>query len=283
LTSRARHDGPSNPMNRTRVWHSSALNETMFLRADFKQQSFDRHYHDEYAIGVIDSGCQAFTYDRSRRLDMPAGSVALIAPGVVHTGWTDTAGGWRYRMLYPSTQLMKTAAEDIFGLGSLATFHKPVVTDDLLFWMLQRLHIVAEAPNPETLELQALYLSIVSRAFAQHAAHHVPYEANLERQALNRVRDALEDFHVRGVTLDELAGIACISKFHLLRQFRRAFGLPPHAYLRQVRVKRAVEEIIRGARLIEAAQAAGFADQAHMTRAFRRTLGYTPGDLVRKP
>jgi AraC-like DNA-binding protein len=283
LTSSGRHDETSNPTNRTRVWYSSALDETMFLRADFKHQRFDPHYHDEYAIGIIDGGCQAFTYDRVRRLDMPEGSVALIAPGVVHTGWTGTTGGWRYRMLYPSTTLMKAAAEDIFGVGSLATFHKPVVTDGLLFWMLQRLHVVAEGPNADPLELQALYLAIVSRAFSQHAAHHVPYEANQNRQALDRVRDAIEDFHVQGVTLDELGVIACISKFHLLRQFRRAFGLPPHAYLRQVRVKRAVREILKGARPIDAALSAGFADQAHMTRSFRRTVGYTPGDLVRRP
>jgi AraC-like DNA-binding protein len=282
LTLGSRHDESFIPTNRARVWHCPALDETLFLQADFTQQSFDPHYHDEYAIGIIEGGCQAFTYDRVRRLDMPEGSVALIAPGVVHTGWTDTEGGWRYRMLYPSTMLMDAATRDIFGVGSLATFHKPVVTDGLLFWMLQRLHILADAPDADPLELQSLYLSIVSRAFSKHAAHHLPFESNPGRQALNRVRDAIEELYVQGVTLDELGVIARLSKFHLLRQFRHAFGLPPHAYLRQVRIKRAVREILEGARPIDAALAAGFSDQAHMTRSFRRTLGYTPGDLARR-
>jgi AraC-like DNA-binding protein len=49
----------------------------LFLQADFTQQRFDPHYHDEYAIGIIEGRCQAFTYDRVRWLDMPEGSVVL--------------------------------------------------------------------------------------------------------------------------------------------------------------------------------------------------------------
>ena len=70
-----------NMLNNTAVWHSPHLRGTLFLRADFKQHAFEPHFHDEYAIGVIDAGCQAFTYDKGRRFDMPCGSVALIAPG----------------------------------------------------------------------------------------------------------------------------------------------------------------------------------------------------------
>jgi hypothetical protein len=54
----------------------------VFLQADFHAQRFDRHFHEEFVIGTIESGCQAFAYDQGRRLDMSSGSVALIAPGL---------------------------------------------------------------------------------------------------------------------------------------------------------------------------------------------------------
>lgn len=80
----------------------------------------------------------------------------------------------------------------------------------------------------------------------------------------------------RPVTLDELARHAGLGKFQLLRGFCKATGLTPHAYLVQRRVALARRLIRDRLPLAEAAAAAGFADQSHMTRLFVRTYGVTP-------
>jgi AraC-like DNA-binding protein len=95
------------------------------------------------------------------------------------------------------------------------------------------------------------------------------------------MRELIESRYDGPLTLAELSEAAGLSRFHALRQFRARFGLPPHAYLQQLRVRRARALILAGDALAETAFAVGFADQAHMTRAFRRTLGYTPGVLSR--
>ncbi|MFM0718922.1 AraC family transcriptional regulator [Paraburkholderia strydomiana] len=268
-------------LNTTAVWQSPYLPGTLFLRAEFKKHSFEPHFHEEYAIGVIDAGCQAFTYDRGRRLDMPRGSVALIAPGVVHTGWAGIEGGWCYRMLYPTQELMRHYAKDIFGVDVLPTFHQPVVKDPCLFALLSHLHNCSDSLAPDPLEIQELYVAIVERALRQHAGHLTPSTATLHTNALATIRDLLNDRYRESFSLDELSAIAGMSKFRLLRQFRTLYGVPPHAYLRLCRVQRARHAILRGAMLADTASAVGFADQAHMTRVFRRTLGFTPGELLR--
>src|SRR5258708_10968901 len=116
--------------DRAKIWRSGALGNTLFLKAEYHKQRFDRHFHDEFAFGVIDSGCGACAYDSGRSLDMPMGSVALIAPGVVHAGWPGADEGWRYRMLYPSVDVVRTATER--GFGEMPSFHRPVVVDDAL-------------------------------------------------------------------------------------------------------------------------------------------------------
>jgi hypothetical protein len=140
------------------AWRSRALNDTLFLRAHYRAHRFDRHFHEEYAIGVIEGGCQAFSYDRNRRLDMPRGSVALISPGMVHVGWPGTEQGWSYRMLYPSAATFGEAVQDIFG-ASEASFHRPAVEDPDLFAQLVALHTAAEDPTADPLEVETLYLS----------------------------------------------------------------------------------------------------------------------------
>ena len=79
------------------------------------------------------------------------------------------------------------------------------------------------------------------------------------------------------VSLTELAALAGVSRFQLLRGFARAVGTTPHAYLVQRRVRLARRLIAGGVELAEAALQAGFSDQAHLTRAFVRQLGITPG------
>jgi AraC-like ligand binding domain len=129
------------------TWRNPHLRDTLFLRADFRSQRFDRHFHEEYAMGVIDGGCQAFVYDLGRRLDMPGGSVALIAPGVVHSGWAGVEEGWRYRMMYPAAAVIDGAAQEIFGPGPVPVFHRPVVFDTHLQALLARLHDASHDPG----------------------------------------------------------------------------------------------------------------------------------------
>ena len=80
------------------------------------------------------------------------------------------------------------------------------------------------------------------------------------------------------LSLDELAHAAGLSPFHFARQFKTATGHPPHDYLVRLRVDRA-QELMRTERswsMAAVAQDAGFADQSHMARHFKRVLGVTP-------
>jgi AraC-like DNA-binding protein len=63
----------------------------------------------------------------------------------------------------------------------------------------------------------------------------------------------------------------------LLRSFRAEVGMPPYAWLAQHRVARARVLLEQGHRPADAATLTGFADQAHLTRWFRRVVGVTPG------
>lgn len=93
---------------------------------------------------------------------------------------------------------------------------------------------------------------------------------NIARAYLHAVTD-------RPVELAELAKVAGISRFQLLRSFRDAFGAPPAAYHRTLRLKLAKDEIDR--KLLRCSQAAhrfGFADCSSFSHAYRRAFGEAP-------
>jgi AraC-like DNA-binding protein len=69
--------------------------------------------------------------------------------------------------------------------------------------------------------------------------------------------------------------------FALLRQFQRVVGLPPHAFVVQLRVERARDLLRAGRSPASVAAALGFADQAHLTRQFKQRIGVPPGAYAR--
>lgn len=262
-----------------KIWRSGPLGDTVFLRANYHEQRFDRHFHDEYAIGIIDSGCQAFAYDNVQRLNLTQGSIALISPGVVHAGWPGVDEGWRYRMFYPAMDVVRQANDDL--AGPLPSFHRPAVTDNALAEGISRLHALSADPEADTLELQSLFLMVMRRALQSHAGQGGGATSRYaDALSVSLMRDFLEAEYQGSVSLDALARTAGLSRFQALRHFKRTFGLTPHAYLRQVRLRHARNLIYKHQDLADVAAAAGFSDQAHMTRIFRQSLGYTPGALA---
>lgn len=92
-----------------------------------------------------------------------------------------------------------------------------------------------------------------------------------------KARELLNARFADRVTLDELANVAGLSKFHLVRSFTQECGLAPHAYQNLRRVVDAKRRIERGESIKEAASSTGFADQAHLSRVFKRLVGVPPG------
>jgi AraC-like DNA-binding protein len=101
------------------------------------------------------------------------------------------------------------------------------------------------------------------------------------RRAIERVRHHLAQRFNEAVSLDELAALARLSRFHLLRAFTRHTGLPPHAYQVRLRIERACALLRSGISAAEVATRVGFADQSHFTRHFKRIHHITPGRYAR--
>src|SRR5205085_6453478 len=103
-----------------------------------------------------------------------------------------------------------------------------------------------------------------------------------EPGAVARMREYLHASVGSRVTLADVARAAGISEFHCIRVFRRATGVPPYAYLDLLRVARAKALLEEGMAIARVAYAAGFSDQSHLTRRFKRVVGVTPGVYARR-
>jgi len=130
-----------------------------------------------------------------------------------------------------------------------------------------------------------IFVEHVLLALRAHLAHRLgsqqlPTSGRLSSRQLKLAREFLEAHLAQNVSLSDLAASCSLSPSHFARSFRRATGLPPHRYLVERRVALARELLVNGSLpLADIAARCGFADQSHLTKAFRRVLGVTPGSL----
>ncbi|WP_342733160.1 AraC family transcriptional regulator [Bradyrhizobium sp. B117] len=100
----------------------------------------------------------------------------------------------------------------------------------------------------------------------------------LDQRRLDRVLDYIDANLESDLSLESIATIACLSKYHFARAFRQAVGDPPHRYVSARRLERAKALLIRGDRsLVDIALSLRFSSQANFTRAFRQATGQAPG------
>ena len=99
----------------------------------------------------------------------------------------------------------------------------------------------------------------------------------LPPRALRRVRDYVLEHLADNISVEALAAIVGLSRFHFARAFKQSEGVTPHRFLLQCRVRRA-QELLAGTELplAQIALAAGFSDQSHCSRRFRELVGLTP-------
>ena len=106
---------------------------------------------------------------------------------------------------------------------------------------------------------------------------HPIIRGGLPPRALRRVREYIEAHLEQTISIEALAGIVGLSKYHFARAFKQSEGLTPHDYLLQCRVRRAQELLANtDLSLAEIALASGFSDQSHCARHFRERVGITP-------
>ena len=280
-----RASGPSlNPpqADGARMWRAEDLGGLELLRATLSEFAFRPHAHEEFFIAITEGGLATPTY-RGDRLVIGPGDLIVLNPEEAHAGGPPAEASWTYRALYPRPDLMREIMAEFPGDGrTMPQFGGDVVRDREVAARLRRFHKLSEPPESSMLEREAYLAEALVLLVGRHAAPaQVPRSPGRERRAVRLSREYLEEHAEENVTLQALAGLAGLSAFHLCRVFREAVGMPPHAYQTQVRVRRAKSLLRAGLPITQVAAEAGFYDQAHLTRHFKRIVGLTPGRYIR--
>ncbi len=230
---------------------------------------FRLHMHAEYSIGIVDAGRTVFHHAQGPQ-PLGAGGVVLIEPGAWHACNPEPGAPWSYRMLFidpdwlharlgvAALRFPRRALADAQTASQVDTLCRPIDGD------------AAARRLADGLE------QLLDRC-AEHAAAAQPGGACGLEPAMRRLHAGPD----AGLTIEALARECGLSPTRFIRRFKAATGMTPGSYRLNLRINGARRLLASGAALSEAAYAMGFADQAHLQRAFKAHHALTPGCYAR--
>ena len=253
------------------AWRPQVPGVTEVFHAHFTEHAYPMHVHDVWTLLIVDSG--AVRYDLNRHAcGTLHETVSLLPPHVPHNGSPATPEGFRKRVLYLDATVLDPAL-----IGAAAD--TPDLSDPLLRTRVGQLH-GALAHRGEELEAESRLAFVGERLRAHLRSLPLPESG---RGVAEQLRDLLDARIRDGLTLNEAAELLHAHPAHLVRAFTTRFGLAPHQYLTSRRVDQARSFLLDGLPPAEAATSAGFYDQAHLGRHFKRVVGVSPGRFRSRP
>lgn len=199
----------------------------------------------------------------------------MLDADTVHTGRPASSAGYQYRVLYLDAAGLRPLLTGGADLPARLSFRETILREPAMAGLLDRTHAaLADDNSPMAAETLLLRLSLLLAT--RYGAAPADPRTRGHARGVAAARDYLEAHPTDKVSLRDLAGVALTSPYDLVRTFSVEFGMPPHAYQIQLRVRHARRLLAVGTPVAKVARQSGFYDQAHLSRVFKRYTGVTP-------
>ena len=251
----------------TAFWRDPALPHVESRRACHSRACYKPHSHPTFSIGAVDAGGSIFTGSQDGQAVLANGSLVLVPAGCVHACNPLPDVLWSYQMLHLDAQWLQAHAPGLDG-DTAMVLHCPLLYAQ--FCAMNALLFSTASTDEKNTALLAFLGACISAC-----ADLLPSERKPVPQQLLPVLATLQT--QPSASLRQLAQAANLSPYQLIRAFRAATGMTPHAYQLNAHVNRARSGLQAGTALAQLAHELGFADQSHLQRVFKAHTGITPG------
>lgn len=236
-------------------------------------ESYKAHCHREFCVGAVTEGKAVMTV-RDTTCVLSPGLLAIIPPETVHSCNPPEGGARSYLMAFFDASWCCSVQKALFGRQGhfIPPAHFLVDCRTLYDSFLELTEVLASDALP--LEKTGRAAQFASELFAGTCDLELPVP--VKEGIVREVKEYLEQRADLNITLQELAVIFRCNPYHLLRTFKQAVGLPPHAFMLNARIERAKRLLLEGMAPASVAAETGFADQSHFHKTFRRIVAATP-------
>ncbi|MBZ0331712.1 AraC family transcriptional regulator [Halomonas sp. ANAO-440] len=258
-------------------WRDARMPHVELRKAeDGRKVCYAPHSHAQWSLGAVIEGESTFRY-RDECYHISAGTLVMMNPDWVHACNPIDDRPWAYLMLYVDAAWL-TELRHQAGLlqkprwQNIAT---AVLREREWYEGYCRMAACLLDPSRALLDKQTAVVEYLS-ALMHELAGQPARPGEQVPSTLQALACYLDHHAAEEISLDALCERSGYSAGHLIRAFKRYFGFTPHAYLINRRIQLGQRALKGGTPIAEAALNAGFSDQPHFQRTFKRMVAATP-------
>lgn len=237
-----------------------------------------KHSHEEYQFALSFDHQGEYTY-RGEVYLIPKGRLSIVHSGEVHapSDRPHLSEPAHFAMAHIHPKWLQAIASEIAERPGRNPFFSAVLPEDaLLIGLFLELSKIAQQKNSQ-LEKDVALWNFLSCLTGRYALDRPSAKSSKpSRTAIVLARDYLDAHYSDDVSLEDLAAVAELSRFHFCRLFHKEIGVSASTYQTQMRLAQARRLLAKGESISETAIITGFYDQSHFGKHFKRHVGTTP-------
>ncbi|WP_409269903.1 helix-turn-helix domain-containing protein [Pseudomonas sp. KCJK9044] len=259
------------------LWRDAALPFVESRRACDSRACYKAHSHPTFSMGAVDAGSSYFTGAGAGQTHLTPGTLVLVPAQRVHACNPETGQAWSYQMLHVDAHWLAQLRLES-GLAAAETGAPARISrSPALYREFCDLNALLFSTAAASEKEAALVAFLGDHDFSVHPPLYPAPAPSLDSPTLRTLIERMEADDPAELSLAAMASKAGLGRYQLIRAFRAATGMTPHAYLLNARVNRGRRWLLQGHDLAEIAYRLGFADQSHFQRVFKAHVGVTPG------
>lgn len=266
------------------AWESDGILLEQYAYTSGSVEPLPKHSHEEYQFG-LSFNCQGEYHYRGTSYSIPTGSLSVIHSGEVHapsdrTFLTTPAD---FMMMHIKPTWLQTIASEMTEKPVNPPFFSTACFTDS---KLNHLFLALQAGSDQQvskLEQDIALWEFLSYLIWHHASNRLSVRPlKPTTKAVTLALDYLHAHYTHNISLETLAAIAGLSRFHFCRVFCKEFGVSPSVYQTQLRIAQAKKLLLQKIPISTIATTIGFYDHSHFGWHFKRQVGVTPKRYVQK-
>src|SRR5690606_30368831 len=231
-------------------------------------------FHDSYTLIVIIEGTGDYSHEKNEFITS-RGSFLILNPYEVHTGRSIGNGPLNYRSMYIPKELFYKVNEK-FREDRLPVFNHKIIKNEKVAAMILNVHQQLYYTR-DILESEYLICDLLKKLLQVGAVKAgISNPVYFPPLAAKRLKEYIHENYRENISLENLSHTSDLSPDHVVKLFRKQYGLPPHQYLLNLRVEKAKNLLAGKMPVTEVAYESGFFDQSHFIRNFKKIIGVTP-------
>ena len=244
----------------------------LLIKSNFSKTNFKPHIHDNFSIGIITGGECKLNIKNEKKL-IKKSEIRIINP--LETHYVENNNTWSYVNLFLEKDYVYNIASSITSLSSEIIFNNRI-EDTKINTLFKK---IISINNLNHIESEEILIELIENLIKKHSVINVKeYKPNFSKK---EILDYIYANYLEDIKLEDLEKLVGVSKYHIIRTFKKHFSLTPYQFILKLRINHSLKLIKKNYPLSLIAVECGFFDQSHFIKEFKKIYGLTPLNFIK--